>query len=129
VVKTAEYSRAISTEGASLERGHPGESERIEHLECLVAQLLIRNQTIRFELHASRQRFEQLNQLLVDIDAHSLDRMPRAELLLVLVGLRRACRSPEVEAIEMPETDRNRRHDNQGDEVSPGSGESVKFTS
>ncbi|MGC2619988.1 MAG: hypothetical protein WA414_13175 [Acidobacteriaceae bacterium] len=85
-MKIAEDSKAIPTGAAALENGNSEESERIKHLECLVAQLLIKNQAIRFELHAYRQRFEQVNQLFIDTDAHSLDRLPRSDLLLVLVN-------------------------------------------
>jgi hypothetical protein len=73
-VKAAQDSSAISNEAASLERSHAGESERIERLECLVAQLLIKNQVIRFELHVSRQNLDQVKRIFIGIDAHSLDR-------------------------------------------------------
>lgn len=90
-MKAAQDSSAISNEAASLERSHPGESERIERLECLVAQLLIKNQVIRFELYASRQKFDQVKELLIGIDAHCLDRLSYSELILLVGGLYTAC--------------------------------------
>lgn len=75
------------------------ESERIKYLRAVVARLGIKNQRIRFQLHAAAQKIEQIKKLLFDLRDHPVNRSVDLEFLLLLRDLCRASESPEAEPV------------------------------
>ena len=75
------------------------ESERVKYLRAAVARLAIKNQRIRFQLHAAAQKIEQIKKLLFDLRDHPVNRSVDLEFLLLLRDLCWASESPEAEPV------------------------------
>jgi hypothetical protein len=106
-VRIAKDLIAISNQASAMEPDYTGQSERIEYLERLIAQLLAENQVTRFELYAYRQRFHQFKELLTNIDTHSQDRLPLSEVIIVLDSLCAGCEVPGRDLIGTLKIDRS----------------------
>jgi len=77
------------------------ESERIKYLRAVVARLGIKNQRIRFELHAAAQKIEQIKKFLFELRDHPVNRSVDLEFLFLLRDLRWASESRSQNRSEM----------------------------
>jgi len=95
----AENPRSIADGAMADETYCLDESERVKYLQAVVARLLIKNQRIRFELHAAAQKIEQIKKLLFELRDHPVNRSVDLEFLLLLRDLCWASESPEPEPV------------------------------